>query len=88
MAAGARHAEAQVAEARCETLAAETKAAKAQAERFAAEAARARADQKALVDAIKSDGDDAETLTKRKESGATRREPSSALPDATDDTSS
>ena len=43
MAAGARHAEAQVAEARCETLAAETKAAKAQAERFAAEAARARA---------------------------------------------
>ena len=87
MAAGARHAEAQVAEARCETLAAETKAAKAQAERFAAEAARARADQKALVDA-KSDGGDAETLTKRKESGATRREPSSALPDATDDTSS
>ena len=48
MAAGARHAEAQVAEARCETLAAETKAAKAQAERFAAETRRARADQ-ALV---------------------------------------
>ena len=58
------------------------------AERFAAEAARARAVPKALV--AKSDGGDAETLTKRKESGgATRREPSSAaLPDATDDTSS
>ena len=92
MAAGARHAEAQVAEARCETLAAETKAAKAQAERFAAEAARARAEttadnQKALV--AKSDGsDDAEETLKRKESGATtRREPSSALPDATDTSS-
>ena len=92
MAAGARHAEAQVAEARCETLAAETKAAKAEAERFAAEAARARAettaddDKKALV--AKSDGGDAETLKmKRRESGATRREPSSALPDAKDTSS-
>jgi membrane protein involved in colicin uptake len=96
MAAGARHAEAQVAEARCETLAAETKAAKAQAERFAAEAARARAEttadgdhQKALVaKSVKSDGGgDAEETLKRKESGATRREPSSALPDATDTSS-
>ena len=42
MAAGARHAEARAAEARCEALAAETRAAEARAERFAAEAARAR----------------------------------------------
>ena len=91
MAAGARHAEAQVAEARCEALAAETKAAKAQAERFAAEAARAREETRAFEETRANAGNrelskpgteakakKSENVAANETGGATRREPSAA----------